>query len=104
MIVAGFATTASTMAFAVYLLARNPDKLRKFLAEIDAAGKERPSYDDLLEKVRGARLFCNALSPADEGAMGHAGTVREMTYTCTSAGHVTHCLPTAYDGLHGFCS
>lgn len=52
MIVAGFATTASAMAFAVYLLARNPDKLRKFLAEIDAAGKERPSYDDLLEKVR----------------------------------------------------
>ena len=35
-LVAGFETTASSLAFAVYNLAKQPDKARKLEAEVDA--------------------------------------------------------------------
>jgi len=37
---AGYETTASTLSFAVYLLAQNPEAERKLAAEVDALGSK----------------------------------------------------------------
>ena len=46
MFLAGHETTANALAWALYLLARNPDKRARVEAEVDALGRS-PSYDDL---------------------------------------------------------
>ena len=49
-LLAGYETTANTMAFTCYCLARpcNADKQEKLVAEIDAFGRERePTFEDL---------------------------------------------------------
>ena len=61
--VAGYETTANALAFTTYLLAHNPDKEAKMIAEIDAFGRDTvPGYDDLVEvrmyELR-ATLYCD---------------------------------------------
>lgn len=48
MLLAGYETTANTLAFAMYLLAANPEKQQRLCDEVDGFGRGRvPSYDDL---------------------------------------------------------
>jgi cytochrome P450 len=47
-ILAGYETTANTLAFSVYLLCKHPDVQRQLLAEVDAFGTDvQPSLADL---------------------------------------------------------
>ncbi|MEJ1281801.1 cytochrome P450 family 3 subfamily a polypeptide 11 [Cricetulus griseus] len=50
-IFAGYETTSSTLAFALYLLATHPDIQKKLQEEIDVAlpNKTRPTYDKVME-------------------------------------------------------
>ncbi|KAL1768869.1 cytochrome P450 3A9 [Sigmodon hispidus] len=50
-IIAGYDTTSSTLAFALYLLATHPDVQKKLQEEIDAAlpNKAPPNYDKVME-------------------------------------------------------
>ena len=40
-ILAGYETTANTLAFCVYLLCKHPEAQQKVIAEVDAFGKDR---------------------------------------------------------------
>jgi cytochrome P450 len=44
--IAGHETTATALAWALYLLARHPDALRRVQAEIDALGGRPPTFED----------------------------------------------------------
>jgi cytochrome P450 len=47
-ILAGYETTANTLAFCVYLLCKHPEAQQKLIAEVDAFGKDRePTLADL---------------------------------------------------------
>ena len=60
MILAGYETTANTLAFSIYLLARNPDTQQRLLQEVDQfAG--RPGYDDLQHFPYSAAVINEAL-------------------------------------------
>ncbi|KAK9820625.1 hypothetical protein WJX72_012453 [[Myrmecia] bisecta] len=47
LILAGHETTANTLTFTIFLVARHPDVERKLLAEIDAFGDRQPGLEDL---------------------------------------------------------
>jgi cytochrome P450 len=47
-LLAGYETTASSLAFTVYHVAKNPEAEAKLLAEVDAFGRDRvPTLEDL---------------------------------------------------------
>ncbi len=51
-ILAGYETTASALAFAVYHLAANPKAEARLLQEVDAFGRDaEPTYEDLSTEV-----------------------------------------------------
>jgi cytochrome P450 len=46
--IAGYETTANTLAYTVHLLAQNPDKQERLIAEVDTFGRNRtPTFADL---------------------------------------------------------
>ena len=60
MILAGYETTANTLAFSIYLLGRNPSAQQSLLQEVDQfAG--RPGYDDLQQFPYAAAVINEAL-------------------------------------------
>lgn len=44
--IAGHETTATALAWSLYLLARHPEVLRRVMAEVDALGGRPPTFDD----------------------------------------------------------
>ncbi|KAE9612863.1 Cytochrome P450 97B2 [Lupinus albus] len=48
MLIAGHETTAAVLTWAVFLLAQNPDKMKKAQAEVDSVlGSDKPTYESL---------------------------------------------------------
>ena len=67
LILAGYETTASALAFAMYLLSANPAKRDALLAEVDRFGRARvPTLLDLDRRARptSASRMCSAVNPA----------------------------------------
>ncbi|GAU12457.1 hypothetical protein TSUD_229910 [Trifolium subterraneum] len=57
MLIAGHETTAAVLTWAVFLLAQNPDKMKKAQAEVDSVlGTGRPTFE-LLKKLQYIRLI-----------------------------------------------
>ncbi|CAL0311387.1 unnamed protein product [Lupinus luteus] len=57
MLIAGHETTAAVLTWAVFLLAQNPEKMKKAQAEVDSVlGSDRPTYESL-KKLQYIRLI-----------------------------------------------
>ena len=60
MILAGYETTANTLAYSIYLLGKNPTAQQQLLQEVDAF-PQQPGYDDLLSFPYAAAVINEAL-------------------------------------------
>lgn len=69
MILAGYETTANTLAFAIYNLARQPDKAAKLCAEIDAH-PGNPDYQSLEKLTYTDAVLRESLRLFPPGAIG----------------------------------
>lgn len=60
MILAGYETTANTLAYSIYLLSKHTAAQQQLLQEVDAF-KQRPGYDDLPSFPYAAAVINEAL-------------------------------------------
>ncbi len=60
MILAGYETTANTLAYSIYLLGKNPETQQHLLQEIDQS-QGRPGYDSLHQFPYAAAVINEAL-------------------------------------------
>ena len=60
MILAGYETTANTLAYSIYLLGKNPAAQQQLLQEVDAF-PQQPGYDDLPSFPYAAAVINEAL-------------------------------------------
>lgn len=60
MILAGYETTANTLAYSIYLLGKNPRAQEQLLQEVDAF-PQQPGYDDLPSFPYAAAVINEAL-------------------------------------------
>ena len=69
MILAGYETTANTLAFAIYNLAKSPDKVARLCAEVDAH-PGNPDYQSLDKLAYTDAVLRESLRLFPPGAIG----------------------------------